>query len=81
MAMSAFWHGFYSGYYTFFLPTAALTVAARELRRIVRPFFCKDEKTRRSTRPHPQPVLRHPLDSRHNGVCQLLWLYLLPAGP
>lgn len=46
MAMSAFWHGFYSGYYTFFLATAVLTNVARELRRIVRPFFCPDEKSR-----------------------------------
>lgn len=37
--MSAFWHGFYPGYYMFFILVALLTLAAREMRRHVRPMF------------------------------------------
>lgn len=38
-ALSAFWHGFYPGYYLFFLTTAVFTELARDCRRIFRPIF------------------------------------------
>jgi len=38
-AVSAFWHGFYPGYYSFFLLAAVYTEAAKDLRRVLRPFF------------------------------------------
>jgi len=38
-SVSAFWHGFYPGYYIFFLLSAVYTEAAKDLRRILRPFF------------------------------------------
>jgi hypothetical protein len=44
-ACSAFWHGFYPGYYLFFLHAAVLTEVGKMLRRKVRPLFMKDETT------------------------------------
>eukprot|EP01117_Protostelium_nocturnum_P011104 TRINITY_DN4032_c0_g1_i1.p1 TRINITY_DN4032_c0_g1~~TRINITY_DN4032_c0_g1_i1.p1 ORF type:complete len:466 (-),score=113.71 TRINITY_DN4032_c0_g1_i1:43-1440(-) len=42
---SAFWHGFYPGYYTFFLTAAILTEIGKDARRIFRPYFVtKDDK-------------------------------------
>lgn len=38
---SAFWHGFYPGYYLFFLTGGVLTEAARDARRRLRPRFMK----------------------------------------
>jgi len=38
---SAFWHGFYPGYYLFFVTGGVLTEAARETRRRIRPRFMK----------------------------------------
>lgn len=40
-ALSAFWHGFYPGYYLTFASGALFTFAARKVRRHVRPFFTK----------------------------------------
>lgn len=40
--LSAVWHGFYPGYYLTFLTGALLTVAARNVRRYVRPYFVSD---------------------------------------
>jgi len=37
--VSALWHGFYPGYYVTFFSVAFLTMAARKVRRNVRPFF------------------------------------------
>lgn len=37
--VSAFWHGFYPGYYMFFLSVAAATVVHRQVRRTIRPHF------------------------------------------
>ncbi|WAR01873.1 MBOA2-like protein [Mya arenaria] len=37
--ISAFWHGFYPGYYIAFLTAALFTTAARLVRRNVRPYF------------------------------------------
>jgi len=37
--VSALWHGFYPGYYVTFFSVAFLTLAARKVRRNVRPFF------------------------------------------
>lgn len=37
--VSAFWHGFYPGYYMFFLSVAAATVVHRQVRRTIRPLF------------------------------------------
>ncbi|XP_022239812.1 lysophospholipid acyltransferase 1-like [Limulus polyphemus] len=37
--LSAIWHGFYPGYYFTFLGGALLTMAARSVRRSVRPYF------------------------------------------
>jgi D-alanyl-lipoteichoic acid acyltransferase DltB (MBOAT superfamily) len=37
--VSAFWHGFYPGYYTTFLSSVLMTENARVLRRSLRPFF------------------------------------------
>jgi len=37
--VSAFWHGFYPGYYSFFIYAAFLTETARLARRLLRPFF------------------------------------------
>jgi len=42
---SAFWHGFYPGYYLFFISAAFLTEASKEMRRKIRPLVMKDEKT------------------------------------
>jgi len=43
--ISAFWHGFYPGYYLFFLQAAVLTELGKEIRRVIRPNFVteKDE--------------------------------------
>eukprot|EP00741_Cyanophora_paradoxa_P001233 tig00000471_g1190.t1 len=45
--VSAFWHGFYPGYYISFMTAALLTEAAKIMRRRVRPLVMKDEKTGR----------------------------------
>ena len=37
--VSAFWHGFYPGYYSFFIYAALLTETARRARRTLRPLF------------------------------------------
>ena len=37
--ISAFWHGFYPGYYLSFLSSVALTESARAIRRVFRPYF------------------------------------------
>ena len=37
--VSAFWHGFYPGYYSFFIYAALLTETARQARRVLRPYF------------------------------------------
>lgn len=41
--ISAFWHGFYSGYYLFFVGCALDTWIAREFRTRVRPYFLNDD--------------------------------------
>lgn len=41
--VSAFWHGFYPGYYMFFLSVAAATVVHRQVRRSIRPWFLLDD--------------------------------------
>lgn len=41
--VSAFWHGFYPGYYMFFLSAAAATVVHRQVRRTIRPRFMLDD--------------------------------------
>lgn len=44
--VSAFWHGFYPGYYMFFLSVAAATMVHRQVRRSIRPYFLlEDGKT------------------------------------
>lgn len=44
--VSAFWHGFYPGYYMFFLSVAAATMVHRQFRRKIRPrFVLEDGKT------------------------------------
>ncbi|CAN8062997.1 unnamed protein product [Agarophyton chilense] len=44
--VSAFWHGFYPGYYMFFLSVAAATVVHRQVRRTIRPrFLMADRET------------------------------------
>ncbi|EGC40111.1 hypothetical protein DICPUDRAFT_52171 [Dictyostelium purpureum] len=45
-AVSAFWHGFYPGYYIFFAASTFLTEVAKDMRRKIRPYFVKgaDEK-------------------------------------
>lgn len=44
--VSAFWHGFYPGYYMFFLSVAAATVVHRQVWRTIRPrFMAADGKT------------------------------------
>lgn len=44
--VSAFWHGFYPGYYMFFLSVAAATSVHRQVRRKIRPrFLLEDRKT------------------------------------
>ncbi|KAJ3330281.1 lysophospholipid acyltransferase [Blyttiomyces sp. JEL0837] len=50
-AASAFWHGFYPGYYLTFLTAALLTAVGITLRRNLRPLF-----TGRSTLRHYKPV-------------------------
>ncbi|KAL0102364.1 hypothetical protein PUN28_018705 [Cardiocondyla obscurior] len=40
-ALSALWHGFYPGYYLTFASGAFFTVAARSVRRYIRPLFLK----------------------------------------
>jgi lysophospholipid acyltransferase len=42
---SAFWHGFYPGYYLFFISAAFLTETSKEVRRKIRPLFMKNETT------------------------------------
>lgn len=41
--ISAFWHGFYPGYYMFFLSVAAATMVHRQIRRKIRPRFLLDD--------------------------------------
>jgi len=43
---SAFWHGFYPGYYLFFITGGILTEIAREARRRIRPRFLKLDGTK-----------------------------------
>ena len=45
--VSAFWHGFYPGYYMFFLFAALLTETARVARRVLRPLFVTAERPER----------------------------------
>jgi len=40
-SISAFWHGFYPGYYLFFLVSAIYTEYAKDARRVIRPMFLK----------------------------------------
>lgn len=40
---SAFWHGFYLGYYVTFFTGAIMTIIAREIRKYIRPFFLEDD--------------------------------------
>jgi len=40
---SAVWHGFYAGYYMFFLSSAFLTFLHRKVRRRLRPWFLKED--------------------------------------
>ncbi|ELR25469.1 Membranebound O-acyltransferase domain containing protein 2, putative [Acanthamoeba castellanii str. Neff] len=40
---SAFWHGFYPGYFMFFLMGAVLTETGKNLRRKVRPWFLRED--------------------------------------
>jgi len=42
--VSAFWHGFYPGYYTFFILTAFITEVAKDVRRYIRPLVIDDAK-------------------------------------
>ncbi|KAL4224814.1 hypothetical protein ACF0H5_015510 [Mactra antiquata] len=42
--ISAFWHGFYPGYYIAFLTAALFTTAARLVRRNVRPYFLQSSQ-------------------------------------
>ncbi|XP_022669574.1 membrane-bound O-acyltransferase domain-containing protein 2-like isoform X2 [Varroa destructor] len=44
--LSAAWHGFYPGYYLTFMTLAVQTLAARSVRRSVRPFFQKSASSR-----------------------------------
>lgn len=41
--VSAFWHGFYPGYYMFFLSMAAATMVHRQVRRKIRPRFMAED--------------------------------------
>lgn len=43
-ALSAFWHGFYPGYYLTFASGAFFTVAARSVRRHIRPLFLESQR-------------------------------------
>ncbi|GAM22032.1 hypothetical protein SAMD00019534_052070 [Acytostelium subglobosum LB1] len=43
-AVSAFWHGFYPGYYIFFVLSAFLTEVAKDIRRKIRPYFVSGPK-------------------------------------
>lgn len=43
--LSAYWHGFYPGYYLTFGSGAIITLAARSVRRSVRPYFQKSKFT------------------------------------
>ncbi len=49
--VSAFWHGFYPGYYMFFIYAALLTETGRLARRVLRPLFVTAEKPER-----PRPL-------------------------
>eukprot|EP01133_Synstelium_polycarpum_P012201 gene12201-14279_t len=40
-AVSAFWHGFYPGYYIFFIFSTFLTEVAKDIRRKIRPYFVR----------------------------------------
>lgn len=44
--LSAFWHGFYPGYYLTFLGGAFFTLAARNARRCIRPMFQSNAQLR-----------------------------------
>jgi len=46
-AISAFWHGFYPGYYLFFLVSAIYTEYAKDARRVFRPYFQGSDVMRR----------------------------------
>lgn len=49
-AVSAFWHGFYPGYYLFFLTTALYTEVAKDMRRILRWRFVDEEEEKKRDR-------------------------------
>ncbi|CAF0911884.1 unnamed protein product [Rotaria sordida] len=44
--ISAFWHGFYPGYYVSFILAAFQTYAGRGIRRQIRPYFQKNQTTK-----------------------------------
>ncbi|KYQ90954.1 60S ribosomal protein L5 [Tieghemostelium lacteum] len=48
-ATSAFWHGFYPGYYFFFVNATFLTEIAKDFRRKLRPLFYKNANTKEET--------------------------------
>jgi len=47
---SAFWHGFYPGYYLFFFMSAIVTEVAKDARRIIRPWFMVSEDKPKPTK-------------------------------
>eukprot|EP01095_Lingulamoeba_sp_RSL-Kostka_P018258 TRINITY_DN995_c0_g2_i1.p1 TRINITY_DN995_c0_g2~~TRINITY_DN995_c0_g2_i1.p1 ORF type:complete len:501 (-),score=134.73 TRINITY_DN995_c0_g2_i1:180-1682(-) len=44
MSVSAFWHGFYPGYYLFFIMLGVVNEVAKYMRRVLRPMFMKQAK-------------------------------------
>jgi len=50
--LSAFWHGFYPGYFMFFLMGAVLTEIGKDLRRKVRPWFLQKDGKPKATKPY-----------------------------
>jgi lysophospholipid acyltransferase len=60
--VSAFWHGFYPGYYMFFLYAALLTETGRVARRVLRPLFVRaEEKKKNGAEGKETPLLLKPL--------------------
>ncbi|KAF2076730.1 hypothetical protein CYY_001987 [Polysphondylium violaceum] len=56
---SAIWHGFYPGYYVFFIMSTFLTEVAKDMRRKLRPYFVKTIET--PTGPQEKGTVLKPL--------------------
>jgi len=67
--VSAFWHGYYPGYYHFFLFFGFMTETARDVRRYIRPYFMQADGVT------GKPILKPLYDVLTGSVTQIIGCY------